>query len=95
MLRLVRQIRIIQTYRHTYKTLNDRYRQIADLMWDVLQRMEFNSISDKFWYHTELQKRVLEEFNHELSILIPDNKERYKGDFLVHPALLTQILSAI
>lgn len=93
--RLIRHIRIIQTYRHTYEALNDRYRQIADIMWDVLQRMEFNNPSDKFWYHSELQKRVLDDFNHELGTLIPDNKERYKGDFLVHPALLSQILSAI
>ncbi len=93
--RLVRQIRIIETYRHIYQALNDRYRQIADLMWDVLQRMEFNCTSDKFWYHSELQKRVFEDFNHELRLLIPDNKERYKGDFLVHPALLTQILAVI
>ena len=93
--RLMRQIRIIKTYRHIYQALNDRYRQIADLMWDVLQRMQFNNASDKFWYHSELQKRVLEDFNHELSTLIPDNKERYKGDFLVHPALLTQILAVI
>lgn len=93
--RLVRQIRIIQTYRHIYQALNDRYSQIAELMWDVLQRMEFNCVSDKFWYHSELQKRVLDDFNHELSTLIPDNKERYKGDFLVHPALLTQILAVI
>lgn len=93
--RLVRQIRIIQTYRHTYKALNERYRQIADIMWDVLQRMEFNHASDKFWYHSELQKRVLDDFYHELSVLIPDNKEKYRGDFLVHPALLTQLLSVI
>lgn len=93
--RLVRQIRIIETYRHIYQALNERYRQIAELMWDVLQRMQFNNASDKFWYHSELQKRVVNEFNHELSTLIPDNKERYKGDFLVHPALLTQILAVI
>ena len=93
--RLVRQIRIIVTYRHLYQALNERYIQIADLMWDVLQRMQFNCASDKFWYHSELQKRVLEDFYNELSILIPDNKERYKGDFLVHPALLTQILAVI
>lgn len=93
--RLVRQIRIVGTYQHIYQALNERYIQIADLMWDVLQRMQFNNASDKFWYHSEVQKRVLEDFNHELSTLIPDNKERYKGDFLVHPALLTQILSAI
>ncbi|MBD5339942.1 MAG: hypothetical protein HDR94_00030 [Bacteroides sp.] len=93
--RLVRQIRIVGTYRHIYQALNERYRQIAELMWDVLQRMQFNNASDKFWYHSELQKRVLEEFNHELSTLIPDNKERYKGDFLVHPTLLTQILAII
>ena len=93
--RLMRQIRIIKTYRHIYQALNDRYRQIADLMWDVLQRMQFNNASDKFWYHSELQKRVLDDFNHELSTLIPDNKEMYKGDFLVHPALLTQILAVI
>lgn len=93
--RLIRQIRIIRTFRHIYQALNDRYRQIADLMWDVLQRMQFDNASDKFWYHSELQRRVLEEFNHELSVLIPDNKERYKGDFLVHPSLLTQILAII
>ncbi|MBD5172073.1 MAG: hypothetical protein HDT02_02480 [Bacteroidales bacterium] len=93
--RLVRQIRIVGTYRHIYQALNERYRQIAELMWDVLQRMQFNNASDKFWYHSELQKRVVEDFNHELSTLIPDNKERYKGDFLVHPALLTQILAVI
>lgn len=93
--RLVRQIRIIKTYHHIYKALDERYRQIADMMWGVLQRMEFNEMSDKFWYHCELQKRLLAEFNHELSTLIPDNKERYKGDFLVHPALLTQILAVI
>ena len=93
--RLIRQIRIIKTYRHIYQPLNDRYRQIADMMWDVLQSMQFNCASDKFWYHSELQKRVLDDFNHELSTLIPDNKEMYKGDFLVHPALLTQILAVI
>ena len=93
--RLVRQIRIVGTYQHIYQALNDRYRQIADLMWDVLQRMEFNCASDKFWYHSEWQKRVFEDFNHELSTLIPDNKEMYKGDFLVHPGLLTQILAVI
>lgn len=93
--RLVRQIRIVGTYRHIYQALNDRYREIAELMWDVLQRMQFNNASDKFWYHSELQKRVIHEFNYELSTLIPDNKERYKGDFLVHPALLTQILAVI
>ena len=93
--RLVRQIRIVETYRHIYQALNERYRQIAELMWDVLQRMQFNCASDKLWYHSELQKRVIHEFNHELSTLIPDNKERYKGDFLVHPALLTQILAII
>ncbi len=93
--RLERQIRIILTYRHTYQALNDRYRQIADIMWDVLQRMEFNNASDKFWYHSELQKRVLDDFTHELEVLIPDNKENYRGDCFVHPALLTQILSVI
>ncbi len=93
--RLERQIRIILTYRHTYQALNDRYRQIADIMWDVLQRMEFNNASDKFWYHSELQKRVLDDFTHELKVLIPDNKENYRGDCFVHPALLTQILSVI
>lgn len=93
--RLVRQIRIVGTYQHIYKALNERYIQIAELMWNVLQRMQFNNASDKFWYHSELQKRVLNEFNNELSTLIPDNKERYKGDFLVHPALLTQILAVI
>lgn len=93
--RLVRQIRIIQTYRPIYEALNERYSQIADLMWDVLKKMEFNNMSDKFWYHCELQKRVLDEFNHELSTLIPDKKVRNEGDFLVHPSLLTQILSII
>ena len=91
--RLVRQVRIIQTYRHTYEALNKRYGEIADIMWDVLQRMEFNQASDKFWYHYKLQKRLLEEFNHELSVLIPNNKVRYLNDCFVHPSLLTQILA--
>ena len=93
--RLVRQIRIIQTYRHTYELLNDRSRQIADIMWDVLQRMQFNNASDKFWYHSELQKRVVDDFYNELKVLVGGNEERYNGDFLVHPALLTQILAVI
>lgn len=93
--RLEKQIRIIQTYRYTYEALNDKYQQIAGLMCDDLQRGEVNNLSDKFWHHHALRKRLLHEFNNELSTLIPDNKERYKGVYLVHPALLSQILSAI
>lgn len=93
--RLHRQIRVVETYLSIYRALNDRYIQITELMWDVLQRMHFNNASDKFWYLSELQKRILDEFYHELRVLIPDNKERYKGDFLIHPALLSQILTAI
>lgn len=93
--RLYRQIRVVETYLSIYRALNDRYVQITELMWNVLERMHFNNASDKFWYLSELQKRILDEFYHELKVLIPDNKVKYRGDSLIHPALLSQILSVI